>query len=235
MFSAKQFQASVLALVLLAASAASAATIDSTTQGNWIGVYGGQGYILNAYNGGGNGNYLGAASPANDTVSLPSYVSSYSYGSGAQQYVWATGDPATTTKDLQDPANPTGPRNAATAFNGTDWSMTLNLSHAEHFNLAVYALDYDNFNGRDITVSVGSDSARINGSNGYLTGAYAVFDVNAGAGPLTIDIHQNAGGGSNSTISGVFFTAYTPEPSALALGSLGALGLLVAVRRRRCA
>lgn len=126
-----------------------------------------------------------------------------------------------------------GPRNAATAFNDGNWSLTLNLSHAELFQLAVYALDYDNFNGRDITVSVGSDSARIDGSNGYLTGAYAVFNVNAAAGPLTIDIHQNAGGGSNSTISGVFFSAYTPEPSSFVLGGLGAVGLFVTARRRR--
>ena len=227
-----------VALILLAAAAGQGrqahAALDAATHGDWIGVYGSQGYILNAYNAGGNGNYLGTASASNDTSVLPSYVSSYTYGAGAQQYVWSTGDSATTTKDLQDPSDPTGLRNAATAFNGGDWSLTLNLNQSEHFQLAVYALDYDNFNGRDITISVDGQSQRIDGSNGYLTGAYAVFNINASAGPLEIDIHQNASGASNSTISGIFFDKVSaPEPASLVVWGVVIVGGLAAAGRRR--
>ena len=89
--------------------AGSAATLDTTTQGNWIGTYGGQGYILNDY-----------AGVGNDVFSLPSYVSGYSY-SGASHFVWngSTND----TRAPENPANPSGPRVAATAYD-TNYSVT---------------------------------------------------------------------------------------------------------------
>jgi hypothetical protein len=236
MFKTQLVKSLTAALAIFVASAASAATIDTTTQGNWIGVYGKGGYILNAFNGGGNGNYLGAASTANDLVSLPNFISSYSYSSNAQQYVWATG--TTDVRALQDPAHPSVPsdRNAATTFNGGDYSVTLNVSKATDFNLSVYALDWDNFNGRDITLSInGLNPVEVNNTTPGLLGAYhngewVTWNINAPVGPLTIDIHQNASGASNSVISAIMFT---PEPSSMVLFGLGAIGLVAAARHQR--
>jgi len=69
---------------------------DATTQGNWIGAYGHDGYVLNAWN---NGTEISA---------LPSYVSGYSHPAGAQT-LWQTG--TTDSRALQAPGQPG--RNAA--------------------------------------------------------------------------------------------------------------------------
>ena len=240
MCQSKNVSFSVLAAALivvcagLAPSTAAAGTVDSTTSGNWVGVYGSQGYILPSYGGA----FANPADPSLDTKSLPSYVSSYSYGSGFFQYVWDLNNPSNVTNSRypQDPANVPGPRTAATAANGGDGTITLNLNHSVNFQMEVYGLDWENFQGgRDITITVGSASVRLDGANGYYTsGAYAIFDVDALAGPLTINIANN-NTSSNTTISGIFFDRgiLTPEPSTFVLGGLGAVGLALAVRSRR--
>jgi hypothetical protein len=112
--------------------------------------------------------------------------------------------------------------------------MTLTLSQPENFQLAVYGLDWDKYNGRDTTITVGTASERLDAATGYQTGAYAVFDVNAAAGPLTITMTQNAGNASNATISGIFFDKIsTPEPASLVVWGLAIAGGLVIARRRR--
>ena len=93
-------------LVVLASLTAHASTIDTSTQGNWIGTYGSQGYALFDYNkaatnSGSNNQYDGAATTSQDVASLPSYVSGYTYSPEFQQYLWQTNQ--TETRDLEDP------------------------------------------------------------------------------------------------------------------------------------
>lgn len=227
----------VLSVCLLAAGAdVRAATIDTTTQGNWIGKYGSEGYILNGYLAGGNGTYVPSASTANDLASLPSFVTSYSYSSGFQQYVWETG--SSDQRDLQDPRNPSGGRNASTSFisnDGNTQQITLNVGTPTNFQLAIYGLDWDNFNGRDATLTVNGESVEFDNTSppsAYHNGEWAVFDVSAPAGSLVIDFKGNASANSNSVLSGIMFDPI-PEPATLSvLGAAVGLGL---IRRRRIA
>ena len=232
--------AAATAGTLFGAGAAPAAQYDNTTQGSWVGTYGSDGYVLFNFLSGGDGQYQGAADPVRDLQSLPAYVSSYSYEAGAQQYIWEDG--TNDVRALQDPGNPGGnlTRKAATSFDGDNYSVTFDVTQATPIRLGVYALDWDNFNGRNITVTVNGESVNIDNvddgdapndaANDYVNGTWAVFDVNAPAGPLTISVQHNAGGGSNAVLSAVTFDPI-PEPASLGLLGVGALGLLA--RRRR--
>ena len=71
---------------------------DSATSGNWMGTYGGEGYVLFAYDG-----------PGVHVSSLPAWVTSVEQAFGhAQSGPWPTGgsDP----RALVDPRDPSGPR-----------------------------------------------------------------------------------------------------------------------------
>ena len=232
--------AACAAVACLAADVAPAQVYDNTTQGNWVGTYGNDGYVLYDFDRNADGAHNPAPDPALDRVRLPSYVSSYGYGGGAQYYMWenATND----VRALQDPANPTGDlnRRAATVFDGDAYSVNFTLNQAAQFRLGVYALDWDNYNGRNITVTVNGQSLNIDNvddgdapndaANDYNNGTWVVFDVNAPAGLLTVDVAHNAAATSNAVISAVTFDPI-PEPASLGLLGLGALGLLA--RRRR--
>ena len=230
----------------LAATAQAQTTFDSydtTTQGNWIGVYGAAGYTLNDYY---------RVSPdivppqqnlnnqpidaAFDAVSLPTYVSGYAYSASAKGHLWQSG--TTDLRALQDPANSGGPRNAATAYDGAGYTLTLTLSEAKQFTLGVYALDWDSTT-RDTTVTVGGAPAQVDNTanpaqgtddNVFNKGTWLLFDVDALAGPLTINVANN-NPASNAVISGLTFDP-VPEPGSMALLGCAALGLLGRRRAR---
>ena len=214
------------------------ATIDTTTGGNWIGKYGSQGYILMDYgraatNSNTTGVYDATASTGNDVSSLPSYVTGYSY-SGFQQYLWTTNQ--TDPRDLQNPADPTGLRNASTSFinnDGNTQTITLNINTPTTFQLGVYGLDWDNYNGRDATVTVNGDSAELDNNNpagAYHNGEWALFNVTAPAGPLVISFKGNGPGNSNSVLSGITFDA-VPEPATFSILALAGTAVLRRVHR----
>lgn len=216
----------------LAATSRSATTFvgfDTATQGNWIGVYGSTGYILQDYyrlptdgSGGGGGVYDAVPNLAFDAVSLPSYISGYSYAGGAQAYLWETNQAG--PRPLQDPAAPGGPRNAATVFDGDTYNVTLTLSAPQQFQMAIYAIDWDGpLDDRGLSLSLDGVLTQV---DDYTAGKWMVYDVNAPAGNYVISITNT--GPVNAVISGIAFSV--PEPSSLALLGFGVLGLL---RRRR--
>ena len=224
-----------LTSLVCVAVVAQAATIDTATQGNWVGVYGADGYILPNYLGGQGAVISNAAmnGKATDKAVLPSWVSNYTYGAPGQGFVWDS-----TTLDVrapQDPDNPGGNRVANTIFDG-DYSITLDIAQATEFELGIYALDWDS-TSRNIDITVNGETLDINNAaNEYNQGTWGLWTIDAPVGALNIDITQQAG--ANSTISAITFDAVAavPEPGSLAIWAivslLGISGIYFRKRRK---
>ena len=101
------------------------AGIDTATQGNWEGVYGGDGYSI-----------------ATGTPSLPSYLNNFTVtGAGTYQWVTITTDPRAPQAGVG-----TG-RIAATWFSNTSFSYDVNITDGNTHQVAIYAVDWDNYLG----------------------------------------------------------------------------------------
>src|SRR5262249_12858631 len=134
---------------------------DTTTQGSWQGVYGGDGY-----------NVIGA------TASNPNYPAYAAVTpAGKFDYTWtaATGDP----RALQEPGS-TGDRVAAASYGGS-FTVDVNLSDGGQHRLALYLLDWDGQGSRSERIDVldggtGStlDSRTVSGFQG---GQYLVYNL----------------------------------------------------------
>ena len=156
--------------------------VDTTTQGNWEGVYGADGYTI-----------------ATGTPSLPSYLSNFTVN-GAGTYTWVT-----ITTDPRAPQAGTGTgRIAATWFSGTNFYYDVNITDGQTHQVAVYALDWDTYQGGrieqvqvlDATTNAVLDSRTISSFTG---GEYVYWNI---AGHVHINV---AAVYSNAVISGVFF------------------------------
>lgn len=177
---------SLLGLLLLCSIAqgqtAAFVKADTTTQGNWTGTYGHDGAIIVA-----------------GQSSIPPYVKVIE--AGEQTYTWAS-----TTTDARAPINAApGPRIAATWYSGTSFVIDVNISDGQTHQLALYALDWDSYNGiRQETVSItnGNGSVVLDTQKltNYVNGTYLVWNV---SGHVQALITKTAG--ANATISGVFF------------------------------
>ncbi len=156
---------------------------DTTTQGNWIGSYGGQGYnvVDDAYN-----------NPSYAAITIPP-------GSAHQWVEWTTAPPALEYYPSD------GGRMAGYWTSGTSWSMNLDLTDGLAHNVALYLLDWnnkglveqvqvtDNFTG-----TVLSTETVLNFSGGV----YLDWRV---SGSVTFTFTSLAGGGA--VVSGLFFDA----------------------------
>jgi hypothetical protein len=154
---------------------------DTTTQGSWQGKYGADGYSI-----------------ANGPLSLPSYDPGFAL-QNQSNYIWASN-----TGDLRALQNGSG-RIAATWFSLTTFSYDVNLTDAASHQIALYALDWDNYlGGRAETVQIldantGSvlDTRSI---SAFTNGIYLIWNI---SGHVQITVTMNKGG--NAVISGVFF------------------------------
>ncbi len=105
---------------IASANAASYVKTDATTSGNWVGVYGGQGYDIEG-----------------DPVKLPSYAS-ITVGSGASTYTSAAS--TTDTRALESPAG--GATRSSTEWFGTTFMIDVNLTDGQSHLLSIYAMDW---------------------------------------------------------------------------------------------
>ncbi|HEY3940629.1 MAG TPA: LamG-like jellyroll fold domain-containing protein [Bryobacteraceae bacterium] len=156
---------------------------DTSTQGNWKGVYGTDGYII-----------------ANDSNAPPAYVTVNA--SGATSYTWisSTTDPRALLKGAS-----TTDRIESTYYSASTFSFDVNLTDGQTHQLALYCLDADR-GGRSERISIldaGSNAVLDTESvSNFQNGVYAIWNVQ---GHVTVQVTYT--GGLNAVVSGLFFGA----------------------------
>ncbi|MDP9079879.1 MAG: hypothetical protein M3O71_20820 [Bacteroidota bacterium] len=186
----------------VASYAASYIGIDTTTSGNWGGVYGTDGYILCNYNGNGK-----------DKTSLPSYISSVNYykvkGNGLPlNTVWAS-----STNDRRAPAPDAAnsfPRAAACLYAndadqiGNTFTSTITIKGTHDYTISLYFVDWDK-KGRKIAVEMFDAEtsnlvAPVKIVENCVGGAYLTYSYNK-----SVKFRINVVRGDNPVLSGIFF------------------------------
>ena len=187
---------------------------DTTTQGSWWSSGG-------AYNYGGNGYVLCAWNAGMDVVNLTgSYVQSVT-PSGQSNWCWAANQ-----SDIRAPINPaTGTRNAACWYSGGSYDALITLVNPNDgitHRMAVYCLDWDNYGGgRSETLNLLNPStgqSELSGGpvslSNFRNGVWVIFSF---TGNVELQI-TNTNGNANAVISVIAFDnqcsipVYHPAP-----------------------
>jgi hypothetical protein len=159
---------------------------DTTTQGNWKGVYGANGYNV-----------------INHSVNYPSYATATP--TGQANYTWASS--TSNVRALQKPASTTD-RFAGCWYSSTSFTVDLNLTDGLLHRVALYCLDWD--------TTVRSETIEIlNASNNSVLSSQSVTAFNGGQylvwdlkGHVIIRLTKT--GSFNAVLGGLFFD--TPAP-----------------------
>ena len=161
---------------------------DPTTQGNWQGVYGANGYNI-----------------INDSTSYPAYAQVTP--AGQQSYVWDA-QPGTDVRALQ---RATSGRIAACWYSpglvGDSFSVDVNLTDGAAHRVALYLLDWDN-NGRAIRIDVLDAATQqvlsTQNAQSFSGGVYLMWNLQG-----HVILRLTSTGGTNAVLSGLFFD---PKP-----------------------
>jgi hypothetical protein len=160
--------------------------LDTTTQGNWVGTYGPDGYVI-----------------ANDASSVPAYATVSFNGASTYTWVQSSTDPRALLKNLS-----TSDRIASSYYSATNFAIDVNLMDSATHQVALYLLDLDTFS-RNETISILDantnsvlDTRTFSNFHG---GEYAVWNL---TGHVLIQVTSNAG--LNAVVSGLFFATVTP-------------------------
>ncbi|HTU93140.1 MAG TPA: hypothetical protein VMF69_23880, partial [Gemmataceae bacterium] len=164
---------------------------DTTTQGSWQGVYGGQGY-----------NVIDNASSYPNGVQVSA--------SGNSSWIWnsSTTDP----RALED-ANGSG-RIAAAWYSPTSFTINVNITNGNTYQLALYLLDYDNQGVSEqiqiLDAATGNVLSTQTASN-FSNGEYLVWNVSG-----DVEIRFTDLTGPSADLSGLFFdpVASPPPPAS---------------------
>ncbi|MEO7049007.1 MAG: alpha-L-rhamnosidase C-terminal domain-containing protein, partial [Ferruginibacter sp.] len=175
---------------------------DTTTGGNWGGIYGKDGYVLCNYEGNGV-----------DKKSLPSYVASVDYykikgNNKPLNIIWA---PATNDRRALAADQKNGfPRKAACLYAadadqiGYTFTSTISIIGRHNYKVSLYFLDWDK-KGRKIAVEMFDAKtsnliAPVNIIEDCAGGAYLTYSYNKSA-----KFRINVVRGDNPVLSGIFF------------------------------
>lgn len=154
--------------------------LDTTTQGNWKGVYGKDGY-----------NVIGNA------VSYPAYVAPSP--SGSYSYTWSGS--TTETRALQQAGSSTD-RIAGVWYAPDQFVVDLPFNDSQTHQLAVYFLDWDKF-GRTQTVEILSGTGTVLDTrtiSNFGNGVWAVWNVSG-----LVKLRVTRTGALNAVLTGLFF------------------------------
>jgi hypothetical protein len=163
------------------AATASYVKLDTTTQGNWKGVYGADGSLI-----------------PNDSGHLPGYaIVNQLY---AQTYTFA--DPTTDSRALLTYASTTN-RIASVFYNAPSFTFDINLTDGQTHQLALYLNDFD-ASGRAETMEIVDANSKAvldtrSVSNFAAAGEYLVWNV---SGHIQLLVTRTAG--NNAIVNGVF-------------------------------
>jgi hypothetical protein len=175
----------------IVSSVASFVRTDSSTQGNWHGTYGADGYSI-----------------ANDSQSIPSYASFAVQNQ--QNFTWS--DPPADVRALETGNG--SDRIASVWYNTPEFNFDLNLTDGNSHQFALYAVDWDN-SGRAETIQIldaATDALLDTRSiSNFTNGLFLVWNVK---GHIKLNVIQTAG--NNAVVSGVFFGANSTISSSAA-------------------
>jgi uncharacterized repeat protein (TIGR01451 family) len=187
------------ATIVALPAVANLAGSDTSTLGNWHGVYGADGYSV-----------------ANDTQSIPSYASFAVQNQ--HNYTWAGS--TTDGRALQNGAN-TG-RIASTWYNQGTFNFDVNFTDGNSHRFALYALDWDS-QGRAETIQIldanTSGALDTRTISNFTNGMYLVWNI---SGHVKINVTWISG--TNAVVSGVFFggssetVSISPQSVSLSAG-----------------
>jgi hypothetical protein len=163
--------------------AATFTTADTTTQGNWQGVYGRKGYLLAGY---------AQQLPATIQVTL----------SGQSGYIWAAS--SADSRALQKASTP-GDRIAACWYASTSFTIDIDLTDGQPHQMALYLLDWDRLDRiENVTVLDAATGAVLDtrGISDFANGEYLVWQVR---GNVVVRV-TNEPGSINAVGGGLFFS-----------------------------
>jgi hypothetical protein len=160
-------------------------SVGTNAQGDWVGSFGADGYLLAAWEG------------SSDLTLLPPATLTVGQGS---RYRWSSN--TTNVRALEAPDE--SQRRAAAFYHATQIRLSLNFATAYTGNLHLYALDWDTTNRRQrITVNDGTTTTVIDLTSAFNNGAWTHTPVTVPAGG-TVTITIDRTGGANAVISGIF-------------------------------
>jgi hypothetical protein len=183
----------------VATATASFVTTDTTTQGNWFGTYGADGYDV--------------SQDPNDNI--PSYAQ-VSF-SNQSDYTWASS--TSDVRALDRPEN-LSDRIAGTWYTSGVPSFTIdvNVTDGNTHQVALHALDWDSGNRaetikvRDAGTGTVLDTQTL-AAGSFVNGEYLVWNIQ---GHVHFEVDYN--GGYNAVISGLFFGKGNPAPAVADAG-----------------
>ena len=167
-----------------ASSSATFVRLDTTTQGNWVGKYGGDGRTI-----------------VGDTTALPSFARVLE--NSTPTWTWSS-----TTSEMRALARASGSgRIAATWYASSTFTIDVNLLDGGAHHIALYCLDWDN-QGRSQRIEIldAASGAVLDSRtvSGFVNGDYLVWEVRG-----NVKIRAVKTAGPNAVISALFFDSGT--------------------------